>query len=186
MTDFSNLLSYAEFSPFILFKIHLLKKVKNYGRCLHEFFQNNLFLTDKEDILFNWIDTTLKELSETDTYNFELLKSEVLEKLTNLSEISVDQVAKLVETWFQNDQNKIIGKLGKAKPLQLKYVESVLEKYKENIEFYMTHENYDSQSTEKFNQFSEILNLHIELLCEVMPTKVLYQYLLLILRCYTI
>jgi len=171
--DFNNLLTQAEFSPYVLVKIHLLKKVKNYGRCLHEFFQNNLYLQNKENVLFSWIDSTLKELNDTDLYNFELLKEEVLNKLTNLSEISIESVTLLVENWFSNDQNKIISKLNKVKPLQLKYVENLLEKYKENIEYYMTHENYDVQSDEKFKQYSEILILHIKLLCKLSPAKVI-------------
>ena len=172
MSDYTNLLNQAELSPFVVVKIHLLKKVKNYTRCLHEFFENNLYLQDKDSALFEWIDSTLKELSETDLYNFELLKEEVLNKLTNLSEISIESVTLLVENWFKNDQSKVLSKLHNVKPLQLKYVENVLEKNKDMIESYMTHDNYDNQFEEKYKQYSELLKLHIKLLCKVNPGKV--------------
>ena len=173
MTDLKSLLNLAEFSPYVIVKIYLLKKLKNYTRCLKEFFSNNFYFHNRDKLLFEWIDDTLKELSETDYFNFELLKKEVLNNLTNLNEISVERVTLLVECWYANDQYKIITKLDKVKPLQLKYVEIVLEKYRESIEFTMTHYNFDTNSAEKFQQYTEILKLHIRLLCLVNPTNVL-------------
>ena len=77
-------------------------------------------------------------MTDIDVYNFDRLKDEVLNKLPDLADISIDNVTQLVENWFNNDQKKVIDKLDKVKNLQLKYVESVLEKHKDNIETYMT------------------------------------------------
>lgn len=173
MMDLNNLLHEADLSSFILVKIYLLKKVKNYARCLNEFFQNDSYIKKKDNLIFAWIDDTLRELTDIDVYNFDRLKDEVLNKLPDLADISIDNVTQLVENWFNNDQKKVIDKLDKVKNLQLKYVESVLEKHKDNIETYMTHDNMGIDSDEKFEQYSSILDLHIKLLCELNPKQVI-------------
>ena len=184
-TDLNALLFQVELSPFIFVKIHLLKCTKNYSRCLHEFFQNNAYLKNKENenSIFEWINETLQELSVSDLYHFDLLKEEVLNRLSSLTEVSIEQVIYLVESWYKNDQTKVLSKLNNVKQLQLKYVENVLEKNRDNIEYFMTHDSYDIQSDGKFGQYSEILKLHIKLLCKIYPEKVT---LLLNSRYYTI
>jgi hypothetical protein len=173
-SDYNVLINASELSSYIVFYIHVLKKVKNYSRCLSLFLQNNNTLLNQMNFdLFDWINNTLKELEESDNYHFEQLKKEVMKDLTKLSEISIDKVTLLVENWFHNEQFKIITQLNKVKPLQLKYVETVLIKYKEEIEYYMTHDNYDANSETMFNNYIEILKLHIKLLCKLQPNNVI-------------
>jgi len=170
--EYSSLLIEAELSPYVLTKIFLLKKVKNYQRCLNEFLQNNTYIKKNENIIFTWIDDTLRELSDEDIPNFDKLKDEVLNRLPDLADISINHVTKLVDSWLSNDQKVVISKLEKVKHLQFKYVESVLEKNKDNIESYMTHVNIGGNTEEKFEQYSSLLILHIKLLCELNPKMV--------------
>ncbi len=164
--DYYSLLEASECSPYVLVKIHLLKLYKNYKRCLEVFLQSDIRLQDKEKKVFEWIDFTFRELKDEDDDNFNSLKLEVLNKLPLLADISIQNVTSLVENWYENEQDLIIEKLDKAEDLQLKYVENVIEKIKDDVE-------YTGDNDKKYDQFMKILNLHIKLLCKLNPSQVL-------------
>jgi len=164
--DYYSLLEASECSPYVLVKIHLLKLCKNYKRCLEVFLQSDIKLQDKETKVFEWIDYTFKELKDEDDENFNSLKQEVLNKLPLLADISIQNVTALVENWYENEQDLIIEKLDKAEDLQLKYVENVMEKIKEDVDYTGEHDR-------KYDQYIKILTLHIKLLCKLNPAQVL-------------
>jgi hypothetical protein len=163
--DVYTLLSASELSPFQMVKIHLLKLSKNYKRCLEVFLQPESHIKDKENKVFEWIDETFKELQEEDPLNFDSLKEEVLSKLPILADISIQNVTRLVENWFSLEQDVVIHKLDKAENLQLKYVENVIEKMKD--------EDISGENEKKQEQYTNLLKLHIKLLCKLNPTQVL-------------
>jgi WD40 repeat protein len=164
--DYYTVLKASEVSPYVLVKIHLLKLNKNYKNCLEVFVQSDIKLQDKEKKVFEWIDLTLRELNDVDYENFDSLKEEVLNKLPLLADISIEKVTHLVEFWFEDEQDIIIEKLDKAENLQLKYVENVIEKIKDDVD-------YSGENDRKYEQYVKILNLHIKLLCKINPTQVL-------------
>lgn len=164
--DYNSLLEASEISPYVLVKIHLLKICKNYKRCLEVFLQSDIKLQDKEKKVFEWIDLTFRELKDEDDDNFNSLKEEVLNKLPLLADISIEKVTSLVENWYENEQDVIIEKLDKAENLQLKYVENVIEKIKDDVD-------YSGEHDKKYDQYIKILNLHIKLLCKLYPSQVL-------------
>jgi hypothetical protein len=163
--DFYQLQSTSELSPFIMVKIHLLKKNKCYKRCLEVFLQPENHIVDKDIKLFDWINDTFHELYEDDYVNFDALKDEVLNKLHVLADISIHNVTVLVENWFKNEQSEVVHKLDNVEHLQLKYVENVIEKFKDDVDY-----SLDDKKTE---QYMEFLILHIKLLCKLNPQVVL-------------
>ena len=172
--DFQSLLGVAELSPFVLVKIHLLKKSKNYKRCLEVFLKNDNFIKDKAKQLFDWIDETLKELCDVDNEidHFDNLKEEVLNKLPDLADISIEKVTELVESWFKNDQQNIVQKLNRVPKLQLKYVENVIEKSRDDIENYLLRDTI-VVNDQKYEYYSQLLKMHILLLCQYSKKEVL-------------
>jgi hypothetical protein len=163
--DYYQLQSSSELSPFIMVKIHLLKKNKSYKRCLDVFLQSDCHIKDKEVKLFDWINDTFHELYEEDYVNFDALKEEVLNKLHILADISIGNVTVLVENWFKNEQMDVVHKLDNVENLQLKYVENVIEKFKDDVDY--------SADDRKNEQYMELLKLHIKLLCKLHPNSVL-------------
>jgi WD40 repeat protein len=164
--DYYQLQSASELSPFIMVKIHLLKKNKSYKRCLEVFLQPENHIMEKDVKLFDWINETFHELFEEDYVNFDALKEEVLNKLHVLADISIHNVTILVENWFKNEQSEVVHKLDNVEHLQLKYVENVIEKFKDDVDY-----TVDDKKTE---EYMELLILHIKLLCKLSPSTVLH------------
>lgn len=164
--DISTLLTASELSPFVIVKIYLLKMSKSYKRCLDVFLQVENHIKDRETKVFEWIDETFRELYEDDPVNFEALKEETLNKLPILADLSIDNVTRLVENWFENEQDLVIHKLDKVSNLQLKYVENIIEKFKDDMDF-------SAENEKKVEQHLSLLKLHIKLLCQQNPSQVL-------------
>lgn len=172
--DYQSLLGVAEISPFVVVKIHLLKKTKNYKRCLEVFLKSDNLIKDKARQLFEWIDDTLKELNDIDNEidNFENLKEEVLNKLPDLADLSIDKVTELVEKWFKDDQQNIVQKLNRVPKLQLKYVENVIEKSRDDIENHLIG-SITEVNDQKHEYYLQLLKMHIQLLCQYSKKDVL-------------
>ena len=165
--DVATLLSESNSSPYVMVKIHLLKMSRKYESCLEVFLQRDNHIKDRELQVFQWIDETFRELEDDNVLSFESLKKEVLNKLPMLADISIPNVTILVEDWYKNEQDEVIHKLDKFENLQLKYVESVIEKFKDEMDFTAGFND------KKEKQAMDLLNLHIKLLCELFPTQVL-------------
>ena len=172
--DYQSLLGVAEISPFVLVKIHLLKKSKNYKRCLDVFLNNETLINEKTKQLFDWIHKTLKELNlaENESDNFENLREEVLNKLPDLADLSIEKVTELVENWFKDDQPNIVQKLNRVPKLQLKYVENLIEKSREDIENQLFGSSI-SINDQKHEYYIQLLKMHIQLLCQYSKKDVL-------------
>lgn len=164
--DYSELLKSAQLSPYLMVKVYLNKELKNYKSCLQILLNSNDFLINKEKLVFDWISDTLQDLNNIGDPDFEILKKEVLDNLNLLADMSIEFVSKLVEKWFENNQLYVIHKLDNAKNLQLKYVESVLEKFKEEAD-------YNLESSKSAEQYQSLLKLQIRLLCKIRPKDVL-------------
>ncbi len=172
--DLQSLLGVAELSPFVLVKIHLLKKIKNYKRCLEVFLKNDSSIKDKAKQLFEWINETLKELYDIDNEidQFENLKEEVLNRLPDLADLSIERVTELVEKWFKDDQQNIIQKLDRVPKLKLKYVENVIEKSRDDIENHLIGSIVDVDD-QKHRYYLQLMRTHIQLLCQYSKKDVL-------------
>lgn len=166
--DFISLLSVTDTSPYIMVKVYLLKELKNFKECLITLIKSDInSIPNREKVIFDWISDTLYDLHQIGDPNFQVLKNEVLENLHLLSDMNIEFISKIVEKWFENDQLFVINKLDKVKHLQLKYVESVLDKFKEEAD-------YNQTSTKKAEQYQSLLSLHIRLLCKLNPERVLF------------
>lgn len=167
--DFYSLLKSASLSPYIMVKVFLQKQLKDYKGCLKtllapENTTNNS--TQKQKTIFDWINDSLYELESNSDPNFTILKKEVLDNLNHLAKLNIDFVTKLVEKWFENDQLFVISKLDMVKDLQLKYVENIIDKFKEEAD-------YNQESGKKVEQYHSLLKLQIKLLCKLKPNEVL-------------
>lgn len=164
--DYLSLLTSANLSQFTMVKVFLQKKLKNFKGCLQTLLSDDNLMFNKEKEIFTWINDGLSELQFNSDPNFDVFKKEVLENLNNLAKLSIDEITKLVERWFGNDQLYVISKLDGVKDLQLKYVESVIDKFKEEAD-------YNNESGKRMEQYRSLLKLHIKLLCKQRPNEVL-------------
>ena len=164
--DFLSLLSSARMSSYVMVKVYLQKQLKNYKGCLETLLAPESNINNKEKVIFDWINDSLYELEVAGDSNFDTLKKEVLDNLNLLAKISIEHINKLVEKWFENNQLYVIGKLQGVKDLQLKYVENVIDKFKEEAD-------YNEDAGKKEEQYHSLLKLQINLLCKLKPHEVL-------------
>ena len=116
-------------SPFLLIKIHLLKLNDDYKRCIDVYLnQKNIYKYN----VFEFIHKNLSYLYKESTELFIQLKNYVKEKLSDLSEISVKEISKLINKWYFNDKEDIINYLDKVPNIQLFYLENIIKEYKED------------------------------------------------------
>ena len=92
--------------------------------------------------------------------------------LWNLADLSIEKVTELVENWFKDDQQNIVQKLNRVPKLQLKYVENLIEKSREDIENQLFGSSI-SINDQKHEYYIQLLKMHIQLLCQYSKKDVL-------------
>ena len=153
--DLENLLKKAEKTELTKLKIYLAQKVENFSKCL------DIYLTEYSGeeqiiILYDFIYAELTKL-KLDQNKYIKFKDEILSRVTELSSISIDKLIELTDCLFDGDHKKILFKINN-KTNKLKYLEEILFKYKDD----------EISPTDPIaSEYTEILKLHIDLLCEL-------------------
>jgi len=87
--------------------------------------------------------------------------------------LDIKKTTDIVDTWFKHQHEKVIGKLSQKPEIQLDYVERILKDKEEEIEKLMNIHNTGSEESEEYQFYSWLLELHVELLCDLKPDQVI-------------
>lgn len=87
--------------------------------------------------------------------------------------LNVEETTNIVDTWFENQHEKIIAKLSNNKPIQLKYLKRIIHDKEGVITKLMNEPSPSQQVNDDYNKYKSLLELHVELLCELEPKSVL-------------
>ena len=154
--EYKSLLKETDKTSFILVKINLLKILNENIECLNIFLKEYKF-NDRKEKIFEFIDEILLKYKKHNLEQFEKFKEECMKKIIDLCIISSQYLYELIYKWYDNNQTMILDKLKVNKNLQLDYLEKVLAGYKED--------NLPIDDDE-IGIYTNLLNLHIDLLCE--------------------
>lgn len=136
-----------ELSSFSLAKIFLMNLEKNYIESFE--FQLKKLKEEtgtKEKIreFFEWINTTFINLCQKEeNEEFNNLKSHILDKLPELSELSWENITELVDNWYSDEISQVILKMGTSPTLQLKYLQTFIHHLEERNKAIIDYENGD-------------------------------------------
>ncbi len=172
--ELDDLIDSINHSPFLLIKIKLLEMKKDYLSCL-SFFIENINQIDSHNI-FEWINSIFLLIQKEDNNKeeeFENIQKAILEKLPQLSKISIDKTIKIIDNWFSDNQKtNIIKKLENDPEVQYQFLQKILNEQlgaKEN-------ENKEKSKEKRRNSFlinpddknlSELVLLEIQLLIKL-------------------
>ena len=141
-------------------KLYLFDKIDNFEKCLKLYLDNDFNLPDKSTKLFNWINDKL--VAYKGTNNHEKFIDIIKENTLPLASISINRFYELSKEIYQGSNKTVILKLKNDKNIQLSYIELII-KYIIN-----TYENNEyNVSNEEMKEIKYILDLHIQLLCEL-------------------
>ena len=155
--DIKEILNSTEKTSFVLVKIYLLKLLKENLKCLDTYLIEYKY-SDKTDKIYLFIDNILKDYKKENNEEFEIFKNEIHNRFILLARLSMNKFIDLIGKWFDNNHIASIEKLNEDKEIELKYIEKVLDSYKEN--------NLPTDDEEMLI-YSLLLSTHIELLCEL-------------------
>ena len=154
--EYNELLKATQNTSFILVKINLLNILNEDIKCLNVYlFEYNF--DDQIKKTFDFIDEILRKYNSHDQKKFKEFKNYCMEKLIDLCKLSSEHLFKLIIQWYNNNHNLVLEKLSTNKLIQLDYLEKVLSNYKED---------YLPIDDNEILMYQNLLNLHIDLLCE--------------------
>jgi hypothetical protein len=141
-------------------KLYLFDKIDNFGQCLKLYLDKDFNLPEKSTKLYNWINDKLMVYNGTS--NYEKFIDIIKENTLPLASISINKFYELSKEIFQGSNKTVILKLKSDKNIQLNYIELII-KYIIN-----TYENNEyNVSNEEMKDIKFILDLHIQLLCDL-------------------
>ena len=152
-----DILQSTEKTSFVLVKIYLLNSLKEYLKSLDTYIIQYKY-SDKVEKVYTFIDKILKELKNENSEKYHNFKDEIHTRFILLARLSINKFIELISKWFENNHIFSIEKLNEDKRIELKYIEKVLDTYKEN--------NLPTDE-EEILIYSLLLSTHIELLCEL-------------------
>ena len=172
--DLNEFIKESENTPFIFPKIKILELNKVYKECLY-IFLNNLDKLGGHEKLFEWINSLFKKITEKikdENENKEIFKEDlkklqdsILNILSDLMKISINDFSNVIENWFENDKKLIIIKKLDSEPkLQLKYIEKILSQLNENNNE-KKEDDLDSKNNKKI--INELILMSIDLLIKI-------------------
>ena len=128
----NNLISIVEESPFTLIKIYIYNLNDDYNRCVDLYLESNSLIYEDKIKVFNYIHNKLEELKNNPYYyrgninteinQFKEFKKYISTKIEKLATISIEELEKLILTWFNKEQISIINKLDIVPEIQLQYL----------------------------------------------------------------
>ena len=89
-------------------------------------------MDNRVESIFSFIVQVFTQIRDSkDTKTLTTFKEEVLQRIVQLSQLSIPEVVNLCHQWYDNNNLLIIDKLQENLELQLNYIEAILESYKE-------------------------------------------------------
>ena len=128
----NNLINIVEESPFIMIKIFIHNLNDDYKRCVDLYLESNSLVYEEKLKVFKYIHNKLEELKSNPYYYssnsnaeinyFKDFKNYISTKIEKLAAISIEELEKLILTWFNKEQISIINKLDIVPEIQLQYL----------------------------------------------------------------
>jgi len=88
-------------------------------------------------------------------------------------EVDVKQTTKIVDIWYEKQHERIIKRLAKRKEIQLEYITRIITDKEDMIMKYMNEPTATEEAQEEYRKYKDLLELHVSLLCDLAPEKVL-------------
>lgn len=159
LMDFKELSYLADLTCLTTGCVYLCHVKQEYKRAFDFFMQSKNALIKSK--IFGWLWMSMERLESSkakrDNDYFEMLKTYLLQKLTDLIKINSERTRDLVARFHSNAESQVISKLEVYPELQLEYVENVLKKERESS-------NKVSKDT---------LMLYASLICQLHPDRLL-------------
>ena len=169
----NNLINIVEESPFIMIKIFIHNLNDDYKRCVDLYLESNSLVYEEKLKVFKYIHNKLEELKSNPYYYssnsnaeinyFKDFKNYISTKIEKLAAISIEELEKLILTWFNKEQISIINKLDIVPEIQLQYLHFFT---KEIITNY-NNENGNSITGEISQEMKDIFLLYFKLLIKM-------------------
>ena len=158
MSEFRELLKLCNNTSFVQVEIFLLNLTGEYIQCLDTYLKNPK-MENRVQSIFKFIENVLKQVKDRkENEKLNKLKTEILERIPDLSALSIQEVVKLCYQWYKGDNILIIDKLKDKMDLQLAYIEEILVNYKEEDM---------SQKDAEAEIYLSLLSKQIDLLCKL-------------------
>ena len=153
--DLENILKKAEKTNLSKVKIYLAKKIGNFSKCL-DFYLNEFSGEEQIIMIYNFIYNELSKLKD-DQQKYAKYKDEILIRITQIASLSIEHLIKLTDIIFEGNHALILFKINNNAN-KLKYLEEIIHKYRED----------EISPTDPIaKEYTEILKLHIDLLCQL-------------------
>ena len=169
----NNLINIVEESPFIMIKIFIHNLNDDYKRCVDLYLESNSLVYEEKLKVFKYIHNKLEELKSNPYYYssnsnaeinyFKDFKNYISTKIEKLAAISIEELEKLILTWFNKEQISIINKLDIVPEIQLQYLHFFT---KEIITNY-NNENGNNITEEISQEMKDIFLLYFKLLIKM-------------------
>ena len=171
----NNLINIIEESPFTLIKIYIYNLNDDYNKCVDLYLESKSLPYEDKIKVFNFINNKLEELKNNPYYYgnnnngnteinyFKEFKNYISTKIEKLATISIEELEKLILTWFNKEQISIINKLDIIPEIQLQYLHFFT---KEIINNY-NNENGNSNGEGISEEIKDIFLLYFKLLIKM-------------------
>ena len=171
----NNLINIIEESPFTLIKIYIYNLNDDYNKCVDLYLESKSLPYEDKIKVFNFINNKLEELKNNPYYYgnnnngnteinyFKEFKNYISTKIEKLATISIEELEKLILTWFNKEQISIINKLDIVPEIQLQYLHFFT---KEIINNY-NNENGNSNGEGISEEIKDIFLLYFKLLIKM-------------------
>ena len=157
--DCEKLINTLNESDYKNITIFLYNASKNYKKTL-ELKLKNIDLDPDE--LFKWIEETINKINNDE---FDIFKNIIMDKLKELLNISVSHFSKLVDKYFDKQQNVIVQQLDDNPSLQLNYINKYLESSENDdfktLEFFIEKKIYLLINLRQNNKIINVLKENI-------------------------
>ena len=168
-----NLISIVEESPFTLIKIYIYNLNDDYNRCVDLYLESNSLVYEDKIKVFKYINNKLEELKNNPYYyggninteinQFKEFKKYISTKIEKLATISIEELEKLILTWFNKEQISIINKLDIVPEIQLQYLYFFTKEFINNY----NNEHGNSNGEVISNEMKDIFLLYFKLLIKM-------------------
>ena len=169
----NNLISLVEESPFIMIKIYIHNLNDDYKKCVDLYLESNSLSYEEKLRVFKYIHNKLEELKSNPYYYsansnpeinyFKDFKNYISTKIEKLATISIEELERLILTWFNKEQISIINKLDIVPEIQLQYLYFFT---KEIINNY-NNENGNNNTGDISQEMKDIFLLYFKLLIKM-------------------
>ena len=151
----NKILLSADQKKFPLVCIKILKILNENIKCLDIYLDKKNFIRNKREKIFNFINEFMAKSNKEK----EIYKKEIIERVGNLAELSIDKFLEMNIKWLNDEQLLVLKKLSIDNNIKLKYLEQYINYYSEKIK--------NEENNIKGSEYYKILIIHVETLCKM-------------------